>query len=220
MKLYTMITFSDAFRDLIKAHNYEKYILSIINKSTIIFNGNSFELIEEQSNGESDFVDNYGRKYDAKLLFDKKQGQLIGDSKNSIQQWIEVMVKEKIEFGESINRRDLTYVEKTKLYRIMQERVASLKENENGILFIPFPIVEDVNGGVFFQLATDFLQATYDRLREHGNIGKRRIYFIYPSMSPHKYVLRNENRIREFIVCPELKDIISFETVPISNNKD
>lgn len=216
MTFYTTITFSEAFRDLIKHHNYEKYILSIINRSVKIFSGKTFELIQKQSNGETDFVDNCGKKYDAKLLLDTQQGQLIGEPKNSIQQWLEVMVQEKTEFAESIRRRDLTYVEKTKLYQIMKDRVASLKEDENGILFIPFPIVEDFEGGIFFQLATDFLQATYDRIKEQGHIGKRRIYFIYPSMKAHEYVLRNDNRIREFIMCPDMKDFISFETVAAS----
>ena len=98
----------------------------------------------------------------------------------------------------------------------MKERIVSLKDDENGILFIPFPVVDDNVDLVFLQKTTDFLQATYDRLKEQGYIGKRRIYFIYPSMKAHEYVLRNDNRIREFIMCPDMKDFISFETVATS----
>lgn len=215
MTFYTTVKHSDAFRDLFKRQEYEKYILTIINRSDKIFRGLSFESVPEQSAGQCDFIDNHGAKYDAKLLFDKEQGQLIGDPKNDVQQWIEAMQDEKTEFGESIRRRDLTFVDNTRLFGIMKKRVESLKNDENGIMFIPFPIVDDFKGSIFLQLATDFLQATFDRLKDQNCVGTRRIYFIYPSSNPHEYVLRNENRIREYIICPELKDFISFSTVAV-----
>lgn len=213
MTFYTTVKYSDAFRELFKRQKYEVYILTIINRSDKIFRGLHFESVEEQFDNQCDFIDNHGKKYDTKLLFDKAQGQLIGDPKNAFQQWLEVMQDEKTEFGESISRRDLSYVENTKLYRIMKERIESLKNDENGILFIPFPIVDDFKGSIILQLATDFLQATLDRLKDQGIVGKRRIYFIYPSSQPHEYVLRNDDRIREYIICPELEDFISFSTV-------
>jgi len=178
MNFYTTVKHTDAFRDLFKRQKYEEYILTIINRSDRIFRDLNFEPVSEQSDGQCDFVDNHGVKYDAKLLFDKEQGQLIGDPKNVFQEWLEKMLDEKTEFGESINRRDLTYVENTKLYRIMKERIESLNNDENGILFIPFPIVDDFRGSIL-QLTTDFLQATFDRLKDQGFIDYRR-----PMVSP------------------------------------
>ena len=212
MTFYTMITFTDAFRNLIKAHRYEEYVLSIINKSAKIFRGNAFKSVREQSHGECDFIDKQGKKYDAKLLFNEEQGRLIGDNSNDLQQWLQEMMDERAEFAESIEKRDLSYVEQTKLYSIIRERLGSIQEDENAIFFIPFPVVVDFEGAVIAQLATDFLQAVFDRLKDNGNVGKRRVFFIYPSMESHIYVLRNENRVREFIFCPELKDFITFST--------
>lgn len=216
MTFYMIVQHSEAFRDLFKRQKYEKYILTIINRSNKIFRGLQFESIPEQSAGQSDFIDNHGTKYDAKLLFDKAQGKLVGDPQNTFQQWLEEMQAEETEFGESISRRDLSYVKKTKLYRIMKERIESLKNDENGLLFIPFPIVDDFKESVILQLATDFLQATFDRIKEQGIVGKRKVYFIYPSARSHEYVLRNEERFREYIICPELKDFISYSIVPSS----
>ena len=56
-----------------------------------IFSGVSFEHITDQSHGESDFVDSNGQSYDVKLLFDKKQGELIWSEKNDIKEWLKIM---------------------------------------------------------------------------------------------------------------------------------
>lgn len=216
MKYQTLVTIDNAFRDLIKAHNYEKYVLAIINRSTVIFQNLSFSPVSSQSHGECDFLDSQGQKYDAKLVFDNKQGQLIGDSKNDLLDWLNSMLDEKTEFSESIHKRDLTLVANTKLYRIMKERIKSVETDESAILFIPFPIVDDFQGSVFLQFATDFLQAVYDRLVDDGVVICQDIYFIYPSSKPHIYILRDSNRKREYIRCDELKDFILYEARIVS----
>ena len=99
-KSQTVVTIDKSFRSLIQSQNYEKYVLTIINKSEAVFSDIEFTCIEDQSHGESDFVDNSGQFYDAKLLFDKKQGALIGDPNNEITEWLQVMLDEKTEFGE------------------------------------------------------------------------------------------------------------------------
>ena len=210
IECYTEIRINNVeFRNLIKSHKYEEYILNIINKSCEIFGGKTFKIVLSQSHGESDFVDNNGIKYDAKLLFTTKQGQLIGDKKNDISDWIKSMIEERGEFAKSIEESN---VEETKLYKIIKARIESLEEDENGILFIPFPIVNDVEGSIFLQFATDFLQAIYDKIKEKKIIKRRRIYFIYPGMEPHVYVLRCGNGKREYIRSPELQDFITFST--------
>lgn len=172
----------------------------------------NFTHIADQSHGESDYVDNHDRLYDAKLLFDKKQGALVGDPKNDLNEWLQVMLDEKTEFGESIRKRDLSFLPETKLYKVMKERLASVKPEENGIFFIPFPIVDEYKGSIFLQLTTDFLQAVYQRLADDDLVANRKVYFIYPSGNPHEYVLRDDNRRREYITCEELEDFIGFET--------
>ena len=208
----TIATIDPAFRTLIKAQNYERYVLAIINRSRDIFQGLSFKHITNQSNGESDFKDSDGQLYDAKLLFDKKQGAMIGDEHNEITQWVQVMIDEKAEFGEVVRQRDLTLVTKTKLYQIAEKRSAKVKSNEHVIFFIPFPIVDEYKGSVIQQFASDCLQAVYNALIENECVGNRRVYFIYPSGEPHEYVLRDDRMHREYICCEELDDFITFET--------
>ena len=212
LKTQTLITIDNTFRDLIKAQNYEKYVLEIINRSQSIFNERHFTHISSQSHGECDFEDDQERKYDAKLILDKNQGQLIGDTKNNLRDWLSAMLEEKTEFGESIKRRDISFVANTKLYRIMKERIGSVKADESAILFIPFPIVDDNQGSFFLRLNTDFLQAVYDKMVEDKVVNCQAVYFIYPSMEPHVYVLRDSERNREFIRCDELKDFITYNT--------
>lgn len=212
LKSKTVITIDKSFRSLIQSQNYEKYVLTIINKSVEIFSNLKFTCIENQSHGESDFVDNRGQFYDAKLLFDKKQGALIEDPNNEITKWLQVMLDEKTEFGECIKNRDLSFVPGTRLYKVMEVRLASVKPEENAILFIPFPIVDEYKGSFFLQFTTDFLQAVYQRLFDEGLVGDRKLYFIYPSGDPHEYVLRDAELKREYITCEELDDFIQFET--------
>ena len=211
LKKQTIVAIDESFRSLIKEHNYEKYLHTIINKSQVIFRGLKFTHIKNQAHGESDFIDSNGQKYDAKLLFDKKQGALIGDSNNEFEKWIREMLDEKTEFGKCIIKRDFSFLNDTKLYKVMKARLASVKPDENAIFFIPFPIVDEYKDSMFLQLATDFLQAVYDKLEEDELVGNRRLYFIYPSGESQEYVLRNTDQVREFIRCEELEDFISFE---------
>ncbi len=212
IKTQTIAIIDKSFRSLIQKQNYEKYVQIIINKSQKIFRNLEFIPVEDQSHGESDFIDNNGQKYEAKLLFDERQGALIGDSKNNINEWIQEMLKEKIEFSESIRKRDALSLSKTRFYKIMKERLATVEQDENAIFFIPFPIVDEFEGSIFIQFATDFIQAVYERLVDDGLVGNRQVFFIYPSGDSHKYMLRNSNRIRECIACEELDDFIKYET--------
>ena len=212
VKNQTLVTIDKSFRKLIQSQNYEKYVFAIIGKSDVLFQGIRFEYIENQSHGECDYIDNYGRHYDAKLLFDKQQGFLIGDPKNEFNDWLQVMLNEKTEFGRCIKQRDLSFISETRLYAVMKERMTSVKLEENVIFFIPFPIVDEYKGSRFLLGTTDFLQAVYQELVDEGLIGNRKIYVIYPSGDPHEYVLRDENRTREYIKCAELEDFITFET--------
>ena len=212
IKIQTLVTIDKSFRSLIQKQNYEKYVLSIINKPQTIFQCLPFTHISDQAHGESDFIDRNGQHYDAKLLFDKKQGALVGEPKNNLNEWLQVMLDEKTEFGESIMKRDLSFLPNTRLYNVMKERLASVKADENAIFFIPFPIVDEYKGSIFLQHTTDFLQAVYQQLVDDGMVGSRQVFFIYPSGDPHEYVLRDADRRREYIHCEELDDFIKFET--------
>ena len=138
---------------------------------------------------------------------------LLGERQNDILKWFESLRDESIEFFEKcIIKRDLSGIVSTKLYRIVKDRICTLKEDENGILFIPYPIVEDFEGGFYLQFATDFISAFSERLVDEGIVGGRRLYYIYPSMVVNNYCLRSIDGDREFIDVPELEKYIIYTT--------
>ena len=212
IKMQTIVTIDKSFRSLIQSQNYEKYVFAIITQSNTFFHNLQFSCIDDQSHGESDYMDNHGQLYDAKLLFDQKQGALIGDPKNRFDDWLQAMLDEKTEFGRCIKKRDLSILPDTRLYQVMKDRLASVKPEEHAIFFIPFPIVDENKWSSILQSTTDFLQAVYQRLVDDGLVGNRKVYFIYPSGDPHEYVLRDDNSMQEYIKCEDLEDFISFET--------
>ena len=212
MKNETVVIVDSDFRSLIKAQKYEKYVLAIIKRSTVFFKGCSFEQMSSQAHGECDFVDNKKRKYDAKLIFDEHQGQLIGDPKNDFIKWLQEMTNEKSEYSECIRKRNNSFLANTRFYEILKARIETVKDDETAILFIPFPIVDDSPESLILQQTTDFLQAVYDKLVEDGAVNCMAVYFIYPSMEPNVYVLRNETRKREYIRCDELGEFITYSS--------
>lgn len=206
-----IVSISPKFRDIVKRQRYEKEVLSIIQRSAVLFKGRCFSYVEKQSNGECDFIDNSNRKYDVKLLIDTQQGTLIGEKKNDLLDWIRTMIDECCEYSQIVLLRDKSAVQGTKLYNVMQQRIQSVKNDENAILFCPYPIVEDIRGAIFVQFNTDFLQAVYDLLRDKGYVCCQSVYFLYPSMEESVYVLRNaETRVREYLDAPELSEYIKY----------
>lgn len=212
VQFQTEAIITEAFRGVIKSGKYEQFIGMILNRSERVLGRRQFRHIERQDQGQCDFVDSQGQKYDVKLVIDDEQGQIIGDKKYNICEWIKIMLQERGEYEESISLRDLSLVRKTKLFRILKERLHGIGADENVILFFPFPIVNDEAGRVFLQLCTDFLQAVYSRLEEDGYVGERNVFFIYPSMNRDEYILRNGHGMRENIRCEELGDYIVFCT--------
>jgi len=210
----TELCLSEQFRDLFKRQRYETYILGILNKSNKLFRDKQFAKSPSEANGECDLTDQAGLKYDVKLLIDTSQGEMIGQRKNEIVLWINDMLEESSEFSDCIKQRDLSNISNTKLYRIMCSLMTKFASDEAAILFCPFPIVNDVEGSIFLQFATDYLQATYDKLKEQNAIGARETYFIYPSMEKDIFVLRNaDSRVREYIETHELGEYFSFYTI-------
>lgn len=206
------VIITDAFRDLFKNQKYEQYVFMIISRSKVIFKGLEFRKIETQHNNEPDFMDQFGCKYDAKLLFNTEQGRIIGDRKYNIKDWFDIVMEECSSYGELVNERDYSGIVETELYKITKEKVESLEPDENGLFFIPYPVSVDVRGSIFLGLCTDFLQAIYNKLVEDKILGDRKIFFIYPSAEEGEYVLRDTNFHREYIAVPELEFFIVFKT--------
>lgn len=215
IKFRTVVTISDSFRDILKRQRYEELVLTTINKSQSLLENLPLSRVTEQYNNEPDYLDTKGNKYDVKLLLDSKQGALIGERKNDLQQWIRSMMNECGEFNDCIRNRGIANVQNTQLYRILKKRLSSVKADEVAILFCPYPVVNDYQHAVFMQFATDFLQAVVNELEEEIS-ACRGAYFLYPSMEKGILVLRDAStRAREYIEAPEIAEYISFDTVPI-----
>lgn len=75
------MTILDSLSDMFKRQNYELLVLAVLNRSQTLISGLPLKYVEKQLSGESDYLDSMGGKYDAKLLFDSKQGALICDKK-------------------------------------------------------------------------------------------------------------------------------------------
>ena len=205
------VTISEDFRDLLKRQRYERMVLTALNKSQELICDLPLTAVEEQSDSECDFIDSKKRKYDAKLLIDTKQGALIGERKNELKEWIRSMIDETTEFSECIRQRDLSIIKDMNLYRIMRKAIKSVKADEIAVLFIPYPIVDDFEGSIYLRFATDFLQATYDKLVEEKDILSKKALFLYPSMKEGIVVSRDaKSGSREYIELPELADYIKY----------
>lgn len=214
-KFRTIATISDSFREILKRQRYEELVLTIMNRSQSLIGNLPLSRVTEQSNGEPDYMDTKGNKYDVKLLLDSNQGALIGERKNDLQLWFKSMIDECEEYNGCIKNRDIMNIQNTQLYGILKNRLSSVKSDEIAIMFCPYPIVDDYQHSVFTQFATDFLQAVINELEVEINACQE-VYFLCPSMEKGIMVLREANtRIREYIDAPEIDEYISYYTVPI-----
>lgn len=211
MIIKEIATINDTFKKLIQSGRYEHLILNLMNDSIRLFQ-NKYEHIESQSNGECDFRDIYtAQKYDAKLLFTKEQGKLIGSRQADYEKWIQTMLNEIQEFNKYIENRGNFDVETLTLYKIISDRLKSVGADENVIFFIPYTIVLDGEGMIFTQFACNILSTIFSVLNKNDLIKDRMVYAIYPYLE-NKIVIRCLNtNIREYFKNNELQEYIRFD---------
>lgn len=138
------------YTEIRKKEINESIILEIMNDSEIVF-PSEYEHIEKQDHSESDFIDVKNNFfYDAKILFDDEM--CINLRRKHISNFVNGMQE-----NTSIDITCLTQieVEGTKLYNLIKERINKLKDNEFGILFLPFPIFMCSSGSIFSELFCD-----------------------------------------------------------------
>ena len=218
MEMRQQAVLSEKLKTFIQNGNYEGYILELMNQSKIVFPGR-YEWNSIQSKGECDFfdVETY-EKYEAKLPFDKNEGELICRRDSDIKKWLEFMMNEEAEFGEKIiENRGKYKIDDLQLYRTLEKRLNDVQQDENAIILFPCPItldIEPIEGCLnLLGMTSDILSSIFSQLVRNNIIGKRKVYAIYPSMD-EKIVLRCLNTgAREYLVFDGLKDIFEYSFV-------
>jgi hypothetical protein len=207
----TTVTISDKIKNLLQSGKYEDLILTLLNQSRRLFK-NEFEHVRNQSQGQCDFVDlKTGEKYDAKLLITEKQGRLIGSRNSDYEQWLRAIMDEISEFGECIRNRKTANLEDSQLYKLMCEKLKSVKLDENAILFIPFTITHEPANSIYYQFATDILSVLFNKLNDNGLIGDRKVYAVYPSSDNFIIIRDLDTGVRESFTNSVLKKYIKFD---------
>lgn len=207
----TEVNISKEIKTIIKSGNYEKVIFEIMNSSEKMF-ASKYIHNEEQSHGECDFVDVVsGEKYDVKLPFSKTQGELLGSNNCDYEAWIKSMLDESEEFSNIPENRGKIKAEELTLYKIVSERLTTVKQDENLILFFPFPIVAcDVPGSVLLQFTSNILTVVFDALEKNGIVNNRQIFAIYPCMDNHLAIRFLNKRTCEYVSDEPLKKYIDY----------
>ena len=215
MELKNIATLSESFKSFVQSGNYESYILELMNRSTVVFPG-KYTYHKDQSCNQCDFYDiETHEKFEAKLPFDKKEGELICSNHGNLKKWFEFMMNEEAEFGERIILERGKYsIDDLRLYKTLSKRINTVQEDENAIFFFPYPITFDMEGNGEVNLlhyCGDILSAIFGQLKRNGIIKNRQIYTIYPS-ADEKIVLRclNTNK-REFLVFVALNNIFAYK---------
>ena len=196
-------------KKLMQGANYEKILLKLMTESTLVFPG-EYEHIEKQAKGECDFVEKVTKiKFDAKLVLNKEQGKNIFSKQGNVNNYAEIMRRQVVEFSEHMSqgRKD---IESCGLYKAISENIAKTQDDENAILFIPYPIVPDVEHNPL-KGSKDFLTYIFNALKTNKVVGERCVYAVYLT-GDGKTVLRNlDTDEREYINCIELTQYISYK---------
>lgn len=210
MESYAFASVSANIGELIQARTYEKIICNLMNKSTDVFPGH-YEQVIEQSNNECDFVDEFGNKYEAKLLFEESQCRMIVKGLSYLDEWIESILKEINESSYALLNTSRADITSTTLYRELLKRLNTIRNDEVAILFIPFPIVPESEQSVYMQFTSNILTLTYDAICRNTKRVSIGTYIIYPSAEDRKIVIRDlDNLEREFLPIDELEPYVSY----------
>ncbi len=213
MALYWELTISSSIRDLIQKGTYEQIICDLMNESKRIF-PSKYARVKDQSNGECDFIDIVSKKkYDAKILFSNTQCQLIARGLKQLEDWVRSVYEEISEVSGKLFDNDRIAIKNTILFRELSDRLASVRDDEDAILFIPFPIVPESEKSVFLPFASDILSVTYGSIvaASPGKFEGKHTFIIYPSVIDQKVVLRDlTSRRKEYMPIDPLSPYITY----------
>ena len=197
------------FAKLVQNGNYEIIIQELIDKSEILFK-NVIRHNKSQSDGEPDFCDVFtGEKYEAKFPIGNRNGEKYFSRKGSMNDFFLAMYRETTEFASCVDGSKKS-VEDLELYVHIKEVMDKIETDENAILFIPYPIVPDVENNPLLG-SQDMLTKIYTHLKKEGILGTRKMYVVYFSSDDKMVIREMETGIREYFVSEKMKEIINFQ---------
>ncbi|MEE3343480.1 MAG: hypothetical protein VZS44_05270 [Bacilli bacterium] len=177
------------YKDLINKNIYENIILDIMNESDVVFPG-KYKHINEQSNGESDFISMDDMELlEAKTIFPRKQCESL--SLGDLKEFYEIIVSETNDVFESLmNKKD--NLNSTMLYKELVKAFKKIKPKENAIIFIPFPFTLEIEESLSSLFASDiFSQIIFEIKKENANFFREHnVYLIYPNLE-NKIILKS-----------------------------
>lgn len=208
-------TIHNDIKDLIKSGNYERIILDLMNASSRIF-PNTYVHIDNQSHGECDFIDSVtGKKFDAKIPIDEKQGKIIGSRNGDVSALPTELYNEALEFQACFSKEQKKTVNELKLFQKMKTNISKTKADENVIFFIPYPIVFDFEDFPLIGMQ-DLLKKIYCEMATTIDLSQKHLYAIYISFDK-KMVLRDlETDEREYLDFPDMQCYVEYDIKHIS----
>lgn len=209
------IRISDHYTELLNKDRYEPVVLEIMNDSEMVF-PDQYRRILNQSHGESDYRNiNTGQMIDAKLLFKEKQCYMLSQGKDKLQKWLNSLKAEVEELFEAIKSDNKRELNTSMLYFEMTQRLRSIKQDEDVVLFMPYPLAVGYKNGTISYLNVNIFQVLFDDMKKNCPeivLGKR-VYVIYPSLDDRIILseLTAENGQNEYLVSGALAEYVSME---------
>jgi len=204
--------FADNPKELIQSTVYERIVLACMNESKYVFPDTYF-YIEQQSNGEPDFISNKEEKFDAKLLFSQEQCYYLSKGTYELKKWIFAVRKELGEASNQLMRRGAHNIHETKLYKEMLRRLPDAGIDENTIYFTPYPIVPESKRSVFSQFACDIISNTFNALLKDypDRFVSNSCFIIYPSVLDNEIVVRKLGQYqKEYLPITPLSPYVTY----------
>lgn len=188
MEFYTdgQLYVSSEFKNLLtRGNKYEDYVLEIMNKSSYIF-PNTYEKIEQQSNGEPDFIDKITKeKFDAKLAVSEEQCRAFCGEGN-FEFFIDKFLEQNNEIYDLLvnNKNQELCVEKIMTKQLNKKSTKS----KNIIFFFTFPIGTLFANSLTSIVCSSYIDTIFAKIRKIAN--GRKIFTICPTLDGY-YEIRN-----------------------------
>ena len=188
------IILNNNYKDLIKKKTYEPILLEIINSSGEIF-GEKYKHIDndKQSNGESDYISvTSGKRLDAKTIFPSSQCEHL--SLNQINIFMETTMLESTDTFDSFMNDSGKNLDSTILYKEIENALGKIDDEENVVIFIPYPFTMEEEGALSSILCSDIFTQIIIRIKQKNSeyFKKHEVYFIYPNIE-NKIIIKDMN---------------------------